>query len=165
MQTHVTTAVPVPTPNNGFWSDTAKVGGTFAAIGVVVFALAALVIWLLWRRRRAHDSIAIRSVSDAGDGHATTAAYGSEKRTSRLTLATAGLAGLRRGDSGEKSAGTHETPASMSRRASIPLVHDQRLNPQALFHLDNTNGSHVSLGSFQDNRDYSRPVLHIANPD
>ena len=86
-----------------------------------------------------------------------------DRRRSNLQLATAGLGGLSRGNSDEKSA-TEYTPASNSRRTSVPLVHDQRLNPAALWRATHDNGSHVSIASFRDDRDYSRPVLHVSCP-
>lgn len=48
-----------------------------------------------------------------------------------------------------------------SRRHSKPMVHDQRLNPSALFAHQDANGSRVSM---QDQQDYSRP-LGVVNPD
>jgi len=48
------------------------------------------------------------------------------------------------------------------RRASKPLVYDQRLNPNAL--MSNDNGSHTSLRTLDDHRDYGR-MLKVTNPD
>lgn len=48
------------------------------------------------------------------------------------------------------------------RRNSRPLVYDQRLNPTALMDLD--NGSHASIITIEDNRDYTR-TLNVRNPD
>lgn len=53
------------------------------------------------------------------------------------------------------------TPIS-ERRNSRPLFHDQRLNPQPFMNLD--NGSHASIVSIEDNRDYTR-TLNVRNPD
>lgn len=50
------------------------------------------------------------------------------------------------------------------RRHSRPLVYDQRLNPNAIFANAEARGSRVSIGTMQDNNDYSRP-LGVANPD
>lgn len=38
--------------NDGYWQDSGAVGGTFAAVGIVVVALILLAGWLLWRRRK-----------------------------------------------------------------------------------------------------------------
>ena len=161
-QTQVTTVNA--TQPNSFWNDTPKVAGTFAAVAIVIVALVGVIVFLLVRRARSHESIAIRSTSDGDNASVSQAPFGAEKRNSRLALATAGLAGMRRGDSNEKST-AENTPASMSRRASIPLVHDQRLDPRALFSIENGNNSHISVGSFRDDRDYSRPVLHVSFPE
>jgi len=48
------------------------------------------------------------------------------------------------------------------RRNSRPLFYDQRLNPTALMDLD--NGSHTSVVTIEDNRDYTR-TLNVRNPD
>ncbi|KAL1625574.1 hypothetical protein SLS56_007233 [Neofusicoccum ribis] len=53
------------------------------------------------------------------------------------------------------------TPIS-ERRNSRPLFHDQRLNPEQFMSLD--NGSHASIISIEDNRDYTR-TLNVRNPD
>ncbi|KAI5362490.1 Putative carbohydrate-binding WSC [Septoria linicola] len=51
--------------------------------------------------------------------------------------------------------------SDQSRRASKPMVYDQRLNPSALFANAEANGSRISM---QDQQDYSRP-LGVMNPD
>lgn len=64
---------------------------------------------------------------------------------------------------GPASAGTLGSDSQMSEsRRSRPLFVDQRLNPNALF--AQTNASRTSVGTLQDNQDYSRP-LEIRNPD
>lgn len=54
--------------------------------------------------------------------------------------------------------------SQLSRRNSRPLVYDQRLNPQAIMSNWEANGSRASVGTMQDQRDYSRP-LGVTNPD
>lgn len=54
-----------------------------------------------------------------------------------------------------------ESASTTSRRASKPMVYDQRLNPSALFSNSEANGSRISM---QDTQDYSRP-LGVMNPD
>lgn len=51
-----------------------------------------------------------------------------------------------------------------SRRGSRPMVFDQRLNPVAIMQHWDLNGSRASVGTMQDQRDYSRP-LGVTNPD
>ncbi|MCJ1330437.1 hypothetical protein MMC10_007121 [Thelotrema lepadinum] len=161
-QTQVTTVNGTAMPDS-FWSNTGKVAGTFTVVGIVVLALIGALVWLIVRRTRTRESMAITS-TDGDNGSVTQMPFGAEKRNSKLTLTTAGLSGMRREGSNGKST-SENTPASMSRRTSMPLVHDQRLDPRALYNIENANASHVSVGSFRDDRDYSRPVLHVRNPD
>lgn len=157
-QTSTVNQVPDP-----FWSSTAKVAGTFTVVAIVLLLLLAGTAFFFWRRWRSNDSVAIRSISDH-DGHSTTGTFfgtAADKRHSKLGFNSTGTGGGRAGN----RTPTLPTPVSMSRRASAPMVHDQRLNPNALYAMGQDNGSHVSLGSFQDDRDYSRPVLHVRNPD
>ncbi|KAF2219052.1 hypothetical protein BDZ85DRAFT_60461 [Elsinoe ampelina] len=60
--------------------------------------------------------------------------------------------------------GVYDASSHASRRNSRPLVYDQRLNPAAIMQDWEGNGSRTSIGTMQDQRDYSRP-LGIANPD
>lgn len=141
-----------------FWSSTAKVAGTFTVVAIVIILLLVGLGFFCWKRFRSNDSVAIRSVSDH-DGQSTNGGfYGgmAERRHSKLGFGTAG------GMAGHDRSPPSATPASMSRRASQPLVHDQRLNPNALYAMGQDHGSRVSLESFQDDRDYSRPVLHVS---
>jgi len=56
-----------------------------------------------------------------------------------------------------------EMSSPSSKRASYPRLHDQRLDPNALWG-DQGNGSRVSVRSLQDDHDYSRRVLRVS-PD
>ena len=160
-----TTVVNAPVVSKSFWDDTGKVAGTFVAVAIVAIALIAAGIWFLLRRMRNHqnEAMAVESNADEDRGSAAGTPFMTDRRRSNLQLATAGLGALSRGNSDEKSA-TEHTPASNSRRTSIPLVHDQRLNPAALWRAGHDNGSHISIASFRDDRDYSRPVLHASHP-
>lgn len=60
--------------------------------------------------------------------------------------------------------GAFDRDAEDDRRNSRPLVYDQRLNPAALMQNWQHNGSRASVGTMQDQRDYSRP-LGVTNPD
>ena len=65
---------------------------------------------------------------------------------------------------GSESTAPIPTSPDGSRRNSRPLVYDQRLNPAALMQHWEMNGSRASIGTMQDQRDYSRP-LGVTNPD
>ncbi|KAL9097470.1 MAG: hypothetical protein Q9165_000366 [Trypethelium subeluteriae] len=73
----------------------------------------------------------------------------------------------RRGSMGASAAMGESAPHSAStataeRRNSRLMFVDSRLNPNALMMGD--NGSQTSIGTMQDNRDYTRP-LGVTNPD
>ena len=164
------TSNPSNQSQNSFWSDTAKVAGVFTALALIIVCLLAGLLYFYWKKKRASsDSVAIRSVSDH-DGHSTRGAfYGTvtEKRHSKMGLNSSGTAaaagrGGGGGGGGNERTPTMASPMSMSRRTSQPFVHDQRLNPNALYAMGQDNGSHISVGSFRDDRDYSRPVLHVS---
>lgn len=51
------------------------------------------------------------------------------------------------------------------RRSSFPMRFvDQRLDPVAVWNPLHSNGSHVSVSSFRDDRDYSRRMLRVSYP-
>lgn len=54
----------------------------------------------------------------------------------------------------DTSDGTTPVSPMSERRMSKPLMYDQRLNPNAL--MSNENGSHTSLRTLDDHRDYGR---------
>ncbi|KAF1344565.1 hypothetical protein BDV97DRAFT_372958 [Delphinella strobiligena] len=62
-------------------------------------------------------------------------------------------------------AGGFDSGSQRSRRNSRPLIFDQRLNPAAIMQNWESNGSRASIGTLQDQRDYSRPILNVTNPD
>ena len=157
-----TTIVNAQAPDT-FWNDTGKVAGTFVVVALVIIgAVAAAIFFMARRMRRRNEAIAVGSNADEdivpGSGGNP---YMVDRRRSNLTLTTNNMAGLTRGNSNEKPGSQEHTPATVSRRTSIPLVHDQRLNPAALWQPSHENGSHVSVASFRDDQDYSRPVLHV----
>ena len=155
------TTVVNASASDPFWSDAGKVAGTFVVVALIIIGVVAAAIWFMLRRRRRTDAITVGSNADEDFGSAGGQPYMVDRRKSNLTLTT-NLGGLTRGNSNEKPGSLENTPATISRRTSIPLVHDQRLNPAALWHPSHENGSHVSVGSFRDDRDYSRPVLHVS---
>jgi hypothetical protein len=147
---------------DSFWGNTGKVAGTFTVVGLLAAAMLGGAVFYCWRRFRSGNEDRMTVTSNEDGPTATNGApYMVDRRRSNLTLATAGLVGLTRGSSHDKSPTETKTPAQISRRGSAPMPHDQRLNPVALWNA-HLNGSHVSVATFQDERDYSRPVLHVS---
>ncbi|MCJ1379264.1 hypothetical protein MMC17_002365, partial [Xylographa soralifera] len=153
-----------PAPAGGFFSNAGKVAGVFVAVALIIMALFLLVVWCTCFRGR--DRNTINSETIIGDGTVS-------RRTSRMSQL--GFAVKRRsGDwrnlsrnstSGLTSLGVEEkipinTMTPVSRRASGPMrVVDQRLDPNSLWNGEHSNGSHASIHSFRDDRDYTRRVL------
>lgn len=81
-------------------------------------------------------------------GHNRNSTYGQGEPGGRSPVSPAGVAGS----------------DGLARRDSRPLFYDQRLNPAALMQHWENNGSRTSIGTMQDQRDYSRP-LNVTNPD
>ena len=146
--------------SGGFINNKSAVAGVFTTLGLIVVALVSLVVWLLLRRRRRRDAITIASI----DGGETP-----QRRPSRLSQM--GLVGTNRSSMhGIQTSGpgmsTHGDVSAdltpITPRASYGRVVDQRLDPSSLWEpLHNNNGSHASLHSVQDNRDYSRRILGV----
>lgn len=156
--------------------------------GVLGLALLFAGAFFLWRRRRAVASDAGSTASasarrnmerntsvlsktgllssagaGAGAGHDV-------EKSSYPDFAAAGGAGNKRNSAYNESAGTSpispggDPGSQRSRRNSRPLMFDQRLNPVAIMSNWEANGSRASIGTMQDQRDYSRP-LGVTNPD
>ncbi|KAI5198670.1 hypothetical protein AUEXF2481DRAFT_3647 [Aureobasidium subglaciale EXF-2481] len=154
-------------------------GGTVA--GAVVGSVAGVALLLagaffLWRRKRSETPDPESPRSSSGSGSARRRM---ERNTSVLSK-TGLLSSIGNAADAEKfhddSAQTHKyhvsestapipaSPDGDNRRNSRPLVYDQRLNPAALMEHWERNGSRASIGTMQDQRDYSRP-LGVTNPD
>ncbi len=163
-----TTIVAAKDNNGGFFSNTGKVAGTFVAVGIIIFAIAAALVWFFLRRKRQEDAATIPSTVGGN-----TPQHTPQRRPSRLSQmgliggASEGEKNIPRlqtsgwgpGNSAEKS------PAdtlSADRRSSLPRVVDQRLEPTALWNPLHDNGSHVSVRSFRDDQDYSRRMLRVS---
>ncbi|KAF4313193.1 hypothetical protein GTA08_BOTSDO00544 [Botryosphaeria dothidea] len=166
--TQTVTSVPATAESDSGSKRSSASGGQIA--GAVIGGLAGLaliaggVVWFLLRMRRKQE----QEGRDAEGG----SAGGVTPQRNVSTLSRTGL--LR---SGEKdytatlppinttrhSSDPSDTITPISeRRNSRPLFHDQRLNPQPFMNLD--NGSHASIVSIEDNRDYTR-TLNVRNPD
>ena len=149
--------------SGGFWSNKAEVGGVFFLIALVILALIAAIIFFFVRRNRHSDIVTVPS---------TTGNNTPQRRPSRLsqmgligdvqrqaTVPNIQTSGWGLGTSMEKSpADTLNT----DRRNSYPRVVDQRLEPTVLWNPLHDNGSHVSVGSFRDDQDYSRRMLRVS---
>jgi cell wall integrity and stress response component len=153
-------------------------GGTVA--GAVIGAVAGVALLLagaffLWRRKQSEAADPESPRSGSGSGSARRRM---ERNTSVLSktglLSSVGTAADMEKFHDESAAG-HKYHGSEStapipnspdgdRRNSRPLVYDQRLNPAALMEHWERNGSRASIGTMQDQRDYSRP-LGVTNPD
>lgn len=178
-QTVTSTAVVTPGAGSLHENESKGVsGGTVA--GAVVGSVAGVALLLagaffLWRRKQSETSDPESPRSGSGSGSARRRM---ERNTSVLSktglLSSAGTAADMekfQDDSaaGHKYHGSESTaPTSTSpdgdRRNSRPLIYDQRLNPAALMEHWERNGSRASIGTMQDQRDYSRP-LGVTNPD
>ncbi|KAI4727650.1 WSC-domain-containing protein [Aureobasidium sp. EXF-10728] len=180
--TQTVTSTAVVTPGAGSLHDTERQGvsgGTVA--GAVVGSVAGVALLLagaffLWRRKRSETSDPESPRSGSGSG--SSARRRMERNTSVLSktglLSSAGTAADMEkfhDDSttshryhGSESTAPIPTSPDGDRRNSRPLVYDQRLNPAALMQHWEQNGSRASIGTMQDQRDYSRP-LGVTNPD
>lgn len=158
-QTPESTVVAGADPNS-FWGNTGKVAGTFVVVGLLIAACIGGAIFFYLRGFRRHDDANTLASNDDGPTANNGAPYMVDRRRSNLTLATQGMTGLTRGNSNDKSPTESKAPAQIMRRGSLPMPQDARLNPVALWNA-HPNNSQVSIDTFRDDRDYSRPVLHV----
>ena len=145
--------------NNSFWSNKGAVAGVFTVVGLLIFISLLILGFFIYRRHNRNSGQKLIDKSDVGEEeNMRLNTRSNTNRSSAILMGGPAMRGLS-GYSNEKS--PHMSPNIMSRHASQPLT-DQRLNPMALAHI---NGSRVSVGSLRDDRDYSRPVLQVRNPD
>jgi len=146
--------------DGGFFSNKGAVAGVFTVVGLIAAGIIAAAAWFfIWRRKQDQEgSERLNSFEEERGSRPPTFM---SRQTSQLGLRTDLGAGITRGSDEKTPVSGHMTPGTMSRRTSIPLT-DSRLNAAAMFH---DNGSHMSVASLQDNHDYTRPVLQVANPD
>jgi len=192
--TQTVTTTPMVVNPNAHVKPERKGVNTGAVAGAVVgsvlgVALLLIGAFFLWRRKRSPDTGA-----ETGSTTASSARRNMERNTSVLSktglLSSAGPAldvektsydgpgfintgTIKRSSTMFGGSGGGPSPVSpvayddssqRSRRNSRPLVYDQRLNPNAIMENWGANGSRVSIGTMQDQRDYSRP-LGVTNPD
>lgn len=140
---------------SSFFDSPGKVAGTFVAIGLLVAALIAGGLFLIFRRRRHNRPDSAMAVAALN-----------RKTSSASTIEGTGLSqdGRSRQDSvsGLMGYGREKTSPSqwvMEDSAIVPV--DQRLNPQPILMRFDSNYSRHSL---RDEEDYSRRVLTVTNP-
>lgn len=147
--------------DGGFIHNTGAVAGVFTVVGLTVAALIGLAVWALLRRRRHADSIPVGSVAGGDTPQrrpSRLSQMGLVGNTTRSSVHGIQTAGLETGSHGETA---EITP--VSQRASYPRIVDQRLDPDSLWEpLRHYSGSHTSLHSLQDNRDYSRRMFRVS---
>lgn len=124
--------------------------GTFVGVGVGVVIIAGLLFFFCCRRKRRQSQrypgiIETRSPSDGGGS------------PDALKAHKQGFTNL------VDSPGSHNRSGSMSDNdVQFVPIFDQRVDPNQFYMRWEKAGSRASL---QDNEDYSRKVLRVANPD
>lgn len=139
-------------------------GGVFAVVGIVGVALLCLVAFFIWRycrNKRNSNNIIGADGSDPNNGagggkHAykTFAGAGGESESNPQHTSAAS----------PQSLGHVRNSSSAFSDSDMKLVpiFDQRVDPNQLYMRWDQNASATSL---QDNEDYSRRVLRVANPN
>ncbi|KAI9751141.1 MAG: Ribosome-releasing factor 2, mitochondrial, partial [Chaenotheca gracillima] len=156
---------------DGFFSNAGRVAGLFTGLAIIILLVAGGVLFFLWRRHR-------RSSGASAAGSAGTKPSPPRSRT--RSMSELGLISRNSTLMGEKSVpaiqtdlaaggvggGVSSSPTSpLDRRNSNARVIDQRLDPGTIWNPLHDNSSRVSVRSLQDDQDYSRRVLRLANPD
>ncbi|KAF2763460.1 hypothetical protein EJ05DRAFT_482260 [Pseudovirgaria hyperparasitica] len=174
--TEFVTTYPTNSPGssqqNNDNDDSGVSGGTIAGavVGGVggLAALAGLVFFLIRRRRQNSDDYNGDDKSSGPRRHVSTMSKTGLLRSRSVkeppAIAVPPIVYRQGSSHGQES--THSDHASTGlereRRNSRPMFYDQRLNPSALLGLENS--SRTSLGTIEDNRDYTR-TLNVRNPD
>jgi cell wall integrity and stress response component len=148
-------------------------GGLIAAaviasvLGIVI--IGALIFFFLRRRRRDNEDEKFGGLNDDANSPSninrnisTHSKAGLLERAYPPTVTTR-VSSYNGPEMSSEDAISPVTPNS-ERRYSRPLMYDQRLNPNALMVID--NGSHTSLHTLDDHRDYGRvlKVCPISQP-
>jgi len=150
-----TNAAQLETPSTGSkgLSTGTAVGIAFGVIGIlVILGLAIFMLWMRRRRQRLEENHPPGTPSARGSSSGMMVSpKGAEVRESQIMVGPDG-----------------RTVMVMGSRRSTLMPVDPRLNSERLLDL---NKSHDSIGSLQDNHDYSRrvheppKVLRATNPD
>jgi hypothetical protein len=156
------TVTTTPTaPSNAFLgkAKTSKIAPGYIAAAVIAsvagILLLSLALFWCWRRRRLEDNEKFADSATPPDMHRNTSVHSKaglldNKNFPPIITTRFSSHNL---DFQTTEAISPVTPVS-ERRNSKPLLHDQRLNPRALMVHD--NGSHTSLRTLEDHRDYGR---------
>ncbi|OBT78298.1 hypothetical protein VF21_02994 [Pseudogymnoascus sp. 05NY08] len=177
-QVRVVTITPTAPPgtdtsssDNGNKKSLTAGGAAGLGIGIAAFLalVGALIFFFIRRRKR------LAAESDVGPAPPTPNTGYTPQRTmsenSRYVLGTDGRRVVEGWDSG--AGDVADTPASAGSRRSRLMPVDPRLDPFApVYQQGGASGSRESVGSIQDNLDYSRrvvrtgpPILRATNPD
>ncbi|PVI06322.1 hypothetical protein DM02DRAFT_649833 [Periconia macrospinosa] len=163
-ETIVTTpsSTPIDTSTEKSSSNTgAIVGGVVGGV-VGLAALTGGIFFALWRRRRQHRTEQDDDGQSGMQRNVSTMSKSGLLRTEKPAAYPPAIAtNFPRRQSRNLDQESISPISGSDRRNSRPMV-DQRLNPSAIFVLDNS--SRGSLGSMDDSRDYHRP-LNVRNPD
>lgn len=144
------------TQKSGSSNTTAIVGGVVGGIAGIA-AIAGLLFFFLWRRRRnAEDS------SSGVQRNTSTMSKSGLLRTEKPLQQPAPIMTNFNGRQSRNLDQDSISPISGSDRRNSRHLVDQRLNPSTVFMYDNS--SQLSVGSVDDSRDYHRP-LNVRNPD
>ncbi|OBT54314.1 hypothetical protein VE04_10362 [Pseudogymnoascus sp. 24MN13] len=176
-QVRVVTITPIGTPGADSSADGANkkslTAGGAAGLGIGIAAFLALVgalIFFFMRRRKR-----LAAESDVGPAPPTPNTGYTPQRTmsenSRYVLGTDGRRVVEGWDSGAGDVADTPVSAGPTRSGLMPV--DPRLDPFApVYQQGGASGSRESVGSIQDNFDYSRrvvrtgpPILRATNPD
>ncbi|KAF3917059.1 hypothetical protein ABW21_db0209841 [Orbilia brochopaga] len=146
-----------------FFSDAGRVAGVFVGLAALVIIAVALVFFLRKRkinRRKSVGSYNNPEMGMSGAGSPNMGTGSSSPNGRPRSTSTLGLVG------GYTNTTDKAPVITTGGFTETDRVTDQRLDPNQIWmRFDNDNGSRVSLRSLQDNQDYSRRVLKLANPD
>ncbi|KAI9845707.1 MAG: hypothetical protein M1837_004540 [Sclerophora amabilis] len=163
--------MPLEKSDGRFFSNAGKVAGLFVGLALIILIVAAAVLYLFWRRHQR----ALGAAAAAGSDHGS---HQSPMRSRSRSMSELGLISRNSTLMGEKSvpqiqtvgpSGTMGAPVSptspLDKRSSQARIVDQRLDPGLIWNPLHDNSSRISVRSLQDDQDYSRRVLRLANPD
>jgi hypothetical protein len=126
-----------------------------AAVIAAFFGLAFIAgaLFLCWRRRNRREDGEIKGASSR-DMQRNISVHSKAGLLDKTYVPTINTRISTHGLDMNSSDGTTPVSPMSERRKSQPLMYDQRLNPNAL--MVNDNGSHTSLRTLDDHRDYGR---------
>jgi len=159
------------TAPGGFFSDTGKVVGVFVLVAVIIVGAVFSFIWCFCCRGRDRHGTSIEdnvepSTLSRRSSRFSQLGFSVKRRTGDWgDLPTISTAGLNNTNSNEKSPVDTITPNSRRASTNRLTIVDQRLDPDRIMHADDEHGRVGSIRSFRDDRDYSRRMLRVANPD